>query len=83
MKPSADAGRPSCLAVNPNNRQASAARRTSLLAAFDSLDENTRADLLEAAETMAHRASGVDPERDEALRIIRQMYEAAGWAGGR
>jgi hypothetical protein len=81
MKPSEDAGHPSCLAMNPRNLEASAARRAKLLAAFLGLDENTQADLLEAAETMAHRASGVDPERDEALRIIRQMYEAAGWGG--
>ncbi len=81
MKPSKDAARASCLAINPDNLKASAARRTKLLAAFLALDENTQADLLEAVETMAHRASGVDPERDEALRIIRQMYVAAGWEG--
>ena len=79
MKPSRDAGRPSCLAMNPNNLQASAARRTKLLAVFLGLDEDTQADLLEAVETMAFRASGVDPERDEALRIVRQMHAAAGW----
>lgn len=83
MKPSRDADRPSCLAMNPNNRAATAVRRTKLLEVFLALDEDTQADLLEAVETMAHRASGVDPERDEARRIIRQMYEAAGWEGSR
>lgn len=80
MRPAKDAGRPSCLAINPKNREASAARRTRLLAAFDSLDEDTRADLLEAAETIAFRQSGgVDFERDDVRDIIRQAYEAAGW----
>jgi len=79
MKPSADAGRPSCLAMNPNNLRASAARREKLLAAFLGLDEDTQADLLEATETMVFRAGGVDSERDEARRIVRQMHAAAGW----
>jgi hypothetical protein len=80
MRPAADAGRPSCLAANPRNREASAARRERLLAAFDSLDVNTRADLLEAVESLAGAAgSGVNPIRDEARRIIAQVYVAAGW----
>jgi hypothetical protein len=79
MKPSAGASRPSCLAMNPRNREASAARRTRLLAAFSALDEDTRADLLEAVETIAFRAGGTDLERDDARDIMRQMYAAAGW----
>lgn len=81
MKPSRDAGRLSYLAMNPKNREASAARREKLLAAFLGLDEDTQADLLEAVETMAFRLTsglGLDSERTEALRIVRQMHEAAG-----
>jgi len=81
MKPSRDAGRLSALAVNPNNRQASAARRTKLLAAFLGIDEDTWSNLMEATETMAFRLPsgvGLDSERAEALRIVRQMHEAAG-----
>jgi hypothetical protein len=81
MKPSADAGRPSLLAINPRNREASATRRVKLLAAFGSLDEDTRADLLEAIETIAGRAGGADSVRDQARRILVQVYTAAGWAG--
>jgi hypothetical protein len=81
MKPSAGASRPSCLAMNPRNPELSAARRTRLLTAFESLDEDTRADLLEAAETWAFRAGGTDLERDDARDIMRQMYAAAGWEG--
>jgi hypothetical protein len=81
MKPSAGAGRPSCLAVNPRNREASAARRVKLLAAFDALDEDTRADFLEAAETMALSSTpgGVDNVRAHARTILRRLYAAAGW----
>ena len=80
MKPSKGADRPSLLAMNPRNREASAARRIKLLAAFLSLDEDTQADLLEAAETIAFRAQGgVDFERDRAREIIRQVYAIAGW----
>lgn len=82
MRASAGASRPSSLAINPRNPQTSAARRVKMLAAFDSLDEDTRADLLEAAETMASRLTpglGLDSERDEARRIIAQIYAAAGW----
>lgn len=78
MKPSAGASRPSLLAINPHNREASAARRTKLLAAFDSLDEDTRADLLEATESMAGRPMGGIPGH-EARRILSLMYAAAGW----
>jgi hypothetical protein len=80
MKPSAGAGRPSLLALNPRNREASAARREKLLAAFVSLPEDTQADLLEAVETIAFRAQdGVDFERDNARDIMRQVYQVAGW----
>jgi hypothetical protein len=80
MRPSKGADRPSVLAVNPNNREASAARRARLIAAFDSLDEDTRADLLEAIETIAFRAtSAVDAESTEARGILRRIYAAAGF----
>jgi hypothetical protein len=80
LRPGAGAGRPSCLAVNPGNLEASAARRARLLAAFDSLDVNDRADLLEAVEAIVGRAAGgVDAERDRARGIIREAYAAAGW----
>jgi hypothetical protein len=82
MRAGKGASRPSCLVMNPNNLEASAARRTRLLAAFDSLPEDIRANLLEAAETIAFRHSGgVDFERDEVREIIAQTYEAAGWEG--
>jgi len=82
MKPSKSANRLSALAINPRNREASATRRAKLLTAFESLDEDTRADLLEAVETMASRLTpglGLDSERDDARRIIKQVYEIAGW----
>jgi hypothetical protein len=80
MRPSKGADRPSLLALNPRNREASAARRVQLLAAFNSLDEDTRADLLEAVETIVTRTSGgVDFCRDDARAVIKQMYAAAGW----
>jgi hypothetical protein len=71
MRPSKGAGRPSLLAMNPRNREASAARRTKLLAAFDALDEDTRADLLEAVETMASRlTSGLGRTHPSALSTL-------------
>lgn len=83
MKPSADAGRPSCLAMNPRNREASAARRTRLLAAFLSLDEDAQADLLEAAEGWVFRATpDTSSERHRAREIIRRVYALAGWGDG-
>ena len=78
-----DAGRPSSLAMNPRNREASADRRGLLLAAFRTLDDTTQADLLEAVESLASRATGVDSERDEARTIIHQVYTVAGWDDGR
>jgi hypothetical protein len=80
MRASKGAGRPSLLALNPRNREASAARRARLLAAFDSLDEDTRADLLEAVETISFRAeNGADAESAEARGVMRQVYAAAGF----
>jgi hypothetical protein len=80
MRPSEGADRPSLLALNPNNREASAARRVKLLAAFNSLDEDARADLLEAIETIAFRAtSPANIESREARAIMRQMYALAGF----
>lgn len=80
MQPSKNASRPSVLAVNPLNREASIRRRLRLLNAFLSLDEDAQADLLEAVDTIVHRASAsVDNERDEARAIFRRVYELAGW----
>ena len=82
MKPGEGADRPSVLAINPRNREASAARRVKLLAAFGSLSEDDRADLLEAVESITHLAhGGTGTERDEARRVIHLMYVAAGWEG--
>lgn len=78
MGPSKDAGRPSALAMNPRNREASAARRAKLLAAFDSLDENTRADLLETVETLVSTCR-MTTYLSDAQAVIRQIYAAAGW----
>lgn len=80
MRPGKRAGRPSLLALNPRNQELSAARRVTLLAAFEALDEDTRADLLEAAETIAGRASsGVDFEVAEMRFIFGRVYREAGW----
>jgi hypothetical protein len=81
VRPSKGADRPSLLAIQPRNRELSAARRVALLAAFDSLDEDTRADLLEAAETIARRAgvSCVDFEAADIREIITRVYRVAGW----
>lgn len=80
MQPSKDAGRPSCLVMNPRNAEASAARREQLLAAFASLDVNDQAGLLELAETWAFRAtSGANTESFAARGLFRRMYAAAGW----
>jgi hypothetical protein len=78
MKPSKNASRASCLVMNPRNREASAARREKLLAAFESLPEDTRADLLELVETWVSTGSS-DPEKIQPRAIIRQMYAIAGW----
>jgi hypothetical protein len=83
MGPSEEAGRPSCLVMNPRNREASAARREQLLAAFLALDVNDQADLLEAAESLAFAAApGTSPyhgTRGKVCRAIGKMYAAAGW----
>jgi hypothetical protein len=80
MTPAKGAGRPSCLAMNPDNLAATARRRSQLLAAFETLPAPVRADLLEAVETIVFRANpGVDFERDDAREIIRRVYEIAGW----
>jgi hypothetical protein len=82
MEPSKGADRPSLLALNPRNREASAGRRARLLAAFDSLDEDARADLLEAAETIALRAeNGADAQSRGVRDILCRTYTVAGWAG--
>jgi hypothetical protein len=64
--------------MNPSNREASADRRALLLAAFDVLPEDDRADLLEAVETLAATAKGVDAARDEARAVLARMYTLAG-----
>jgi hypothetical protein len=80
MRASRGADRPSLLALNPRNPELSADRRTKLLAAFRSLDEDTQADLLELVETIAFRRSpGVDNERSDARDIMRQVHQLAGW----
>ena len=80
MRAGKGASRPSVLVINPRNEEASAARRVRLLAAFNALPEDDRADLLEAAETMVSRASAdVDSERDEVRVLFRRIYVVAGW----
>ena len=71
---------PSALALNPTNLADSAARRE-LLAAFDSLDVNDRADLLEAVETTVHsaRAAGSPTEELRVGRQLARVYAEAGW----
>lgn len=77
MHASRDASRLSSVIMNPDNEAASARRREKLLAAFSSLDEDTRADLLELAETWAFRAtSGANRESREARDLFRRMYAA-------
>lgn len=79
MKPSKGAYRPSLLALNPHNPEASAARRVKLLAAFGSLDEDTQADLLELTESIAFNAGCASLERGDARDIMRRIYAIAGW----
>lgn len=83
MRPGRGAGSPSCLALNPRNREASAGRRVKLLAAFDSLPEDDRADLLELVESMVGRGAGDAGVMLEARRLVHQVYTAAGWDDGR
>lgn len=72
--------RPSELAMNPRNQEAKATRRGLLLSAFDELDPDTRATLLELAETWAFRATAaVNTESYDARVIVRRMYAAIGW----
>jgi hypothetical protein len=66
--------------MNPRNREASAARRVKLLAAFNGLDEDTRADLLELAETIAFAAGDAYMERSDLRDMYRELFAAAGWA---
>jgi len=78
MKPSKGALRPSVLAMNPHNAEASIARREKLIAAFAELSPDEQADFIEAAESWARRQStGVDFERDEARSILRKLYDEA------
>jgi hypothetical protein len=79
MNPGKGADWTSVLAINPRNREASAARRVKLLAAFEALDEDTRADLLELTEEIALNAGDARLERDDTRDIIRRMYALAGW----
>lgn len=79
MRHSRGADRPSCLAMNPRNREASAARRVELLAAFDALPEDDRADLLELVESWASTGF-IDPDKREAGRLLNRLYVACGWA---
>jgi hypothetical protein len=80
MPPAKDAGRLSCLVMNPDNLGASARRRSRMLAAFETLPPGDRADLLEAVEDWVFSAtSGVDFERDGAREIMQRIYAAAGW----
>jgi hypothetical protein len=79
MRHGKGADRPSCLAMNPGNREASAARRTRLLAAFDALPEDTRADLLELVETVAFAAGEASLERSDLRDLTRRMYASAGF----
>ena len=75
--PGKHAAQPSALAMNPRNREASAARRARLLAAFDALPADTRADLIEAAETTAFTGYR-DRETDDIRGIFGQLFALAG-----
>lgn len=82
MRPSRGAYNPSALALNPTNLADSAARRERLLAAFDSLDVNDRADLLEAVETIVHSARAASSPTEElrvGRQVMRRVYAEAGW----
>lgn len=79
MGPSRGADRPSLLAINPGNEQASAKRRAKLLAAFDQLTIDQRADLLELAETVSHAAGDARLERNDLRDLVRGIYTIAGW----
>lgn len=80
MRPAKDAGRLSRLVMNPDNPRLSAERRGRLLEAFDSLDCNARADLLEAVESLVLSAGmSWSRERDTGREVIHRIYAAAGW----
>lgn len=77
MRPSKNAGRPSCLVMNPQNARASETRRARLLAAFDALDCNERADLLEMLETLSH-AGFTEPWKQDVRGLFAKIYKLAG-----
>lgn len=77
MRPAADAWRPSCLVMNPQNARASEARRAKLLAAFDGLDCNERADFLEEIEHLAHTGQD-EPWKHDVRELFARLYAAAG-----
>jgi hypothetical protein len=80
MRASRNANRASALAVNPDNLADSAARRIKLLDAFEQMDEDDQADLLEAAEEICWRpASPGDTAQSELRRTFNLVYTIAGW----
>jgi hypothetical protein len=80
MEPSKDAGRPSCLVVQPDNLALSVQHRIALVASFDALPEDAKADLLEFIESWVHRQSAeMDTDRRDTSLIVHQMYANARW----
>lgn len=73
-------GRPSRaseLVMNPHNDQAATRRRAKLLAAFDSLAPDQRADLLELVEAMAFSGTW-ESWKQGGRDLMRQLYAIAG-----
>jgi hypothetical protein len=79
MGPGPRAGQASCLAVEPDNRELSAARRALLLTAFRALDVNDQANLLELAESIAFNHGEARLERDDLRDYFRALFRLAGW----
>jgi hypothetical protein len=82
MRASRSANTESALAINPNNLNDSAMRRVRLLDAFQQLDEDDQADLLEAAEAMylgQPLNAILNPAYADAKRILGIVYIIAGW----
>jgi hypothetical protein len=81
MRASRNANTASALAINSSNLADSAMRRTRLLDAFQQLDEDDQADLLEAAEEAYWNTpvSVASEPHAELRRTFNLVYIIAGW----
>jgi hypothetical protein len=64
--------------MQPDNVRLSAERRVKLLAGFDALDEDTRADIIELVEQIAHSHNRYPWQTEwECRQVIRTVYRLA------